>query len=96
MIREEGKPRTIYILNYGGKNECPDAPSTEIYITPDALVSYETEWGWIQFPLEVIIAHEFGHAVAGARDDGPRQMNNVDKNENEITKDLGWPRRLSY
>lgn len=96
IIRAEAKARTIYIISYQGKNECPNAPSTEIDISPNAIVSYDTEWGTIQFPLEVIIAHELGHAVAGTRDDGPGQMNNINKNENPIAKDLGWPGRVSY
>lgn len=46
--------------------------------------------------LRAAIAHELGHAVMGAKDDGPRQMNNVNQNENPVRRALGMNERSSY
>ena len=43
-----------------------------------------------------ILAHELGHVVTGAKDDGPDQMNNTNRNENPIMKELGAPERTAY
>ncbi len=41
------------------------------------------------FSLQRIIAHELGHAAMGTSDDGPMRMNNVNKHENVIMRELG-------
>ena len=52
--------------------------------------------GWAtRPPTEIIEGHELGHA-AGAKDDGPNHMNNVNQNENPIRRDLGLPDRTEY
>jgi hypothetical protein len=35
-------------------------------------------------------------SAAGAKDDGPDQMNNTNRNENPIMKELGAPERTAY
>jgi RHS repeat-associated protein len=42
-----------------------------------------------------VLGHELGHAT-GDKDDGPKRMNNVDKNENPVRKGLGEPKRTQY
>jgi hypothetical protein len=46
-------------------------------------------------PTSVIIGHEIGHRLGGL-DDGPGNMNNVNKFENPIRRDLGIPDRIVY
>ena len=43
--------------------------------------------------LNRVIAHEMGHEVMGAKDDGFLDMNNVNENENPIALELGEPLR---
>ncbi len=96
MIRDQGVPRTIHLATYGSKNECDDAPTTEIHISLNALVPIETQWGTIFATLDRKIAHELGHAVTGTRDSGPANMDNVNQNENPIMEELGEAKRIEY
>ena len=46
-------------------------------------------------PLSIVIAHEMGHAM-GEKDDGARHMNNVNKHENPVRKQMGILPRMKY
>jgi RHS repeat-associated protein len=66
-----------------------------VYIDPYNMILLPTTQGMQSTPLEVTLGHELGHAN-GDSDDGPGMMNNVNKNENPIRRDLGLPPRTSY
>ncbi len=65
---------------------------------PNLKRGVKTTAGCIPFTLTRVIAHEFGHAIMGAHDDGPNKMNNVLQNENPIMQDplIGEPERIEY
>lgn len=43
-----------------------------------------------------VIAHELGHGLGSARDDGTNQMNNISAWENPIMSALGYANRITY
>ena len=56
----------------------------------------ETELTAVPLSLDRIVAHELGH-VAGELDDGPSDLNNINRWVNPIMYELGSPyRRLYY
>jgi hypothetical protein len=73
-----------------------DAPSAHVRIDPTYHPKILTTAGLIPATTRRVIAHEFGHAIMGTRDDGPGRMNNVRLNENPIMRELGEPERLAY
>jgi len=58
-------------------------------MTPDGPV-------WVLLSWERDIAHELGHSVTGAKDDGPDQMNNIRPNENACVQALGGYPRIDH
>jgi RHS repeat-associated protein len=52
--------------------------------------------GTVPWTTERVLAHELGHAVGAADDDGPGDMNNVLRNENPVAVALGQPHRGFY
>jgi len=65
-------------------------PSYRPFIELNAIGNYG------QASLTRVLAHEFGHAVFGTPDDGPKHMHNVNLNENPIMEALGEGTRMSY
>ncbi len=54
-----------------------------------------TTQGPLPLETEIAIAHEMGHLI-GFHDDGPREMNNILKNENPVRRNLKKPLRTQY
>lgn len=67
-----------------------------MHLDPKWHPGIDTTAGCIPFSNTRWIAHEFGHAIMGTRDDGPNRMNNVIANETPIMRELGEPERISY
>jgi RHS repeat-associated protein len=68
-----------------------------IYLDPETKKAYFMTTEGPRHPTLIqILAHELGHVVTGAKDDGPDQMNNINRNENPIMKELGAPERTAY
>ena len=68
-----------------------------VFIDAHNSIMLRTTCGYQPTPLSVIIGHELGHAD-GTDDDGidGLKMNNVNKNENPIRRELGLPERTQY
>ena len=79
----------------GAAGKCKNKRSNTVYVDPCKKVLLPTTKGMKPTPLEVVLGHELGHA-RGTHDDGPGKMNNVNRNENPIRRDLGYPPRTSY
>ena len=94
-MRERGYGVTVH-LDVKRDAYADDAPSRDVHIDPDWHPTLLTTAGAIPATTTRIIAHEFGHAVMGTRDDGPNRMNNVIENENPIMRELYEPERTQY
>jgi RHS repeat-associated protein len=68
----------------------------EVFIDPDFHPIINTTDGQQQASTARVLGHELGHSIDKTRDDGPDQMNNVNKNENPIAQALGEPARTAY
>jgi len=55
----------------------------------DVGAEYTSASGGGFYSLQRIFAHELGHAAMGNLDNGPRQMNNINWNENPVMRQLG-------
>jgi RHS repeat-associated protein len=66
-----------------------------IYLDPNYHPSVETTMGPQEAQTPAILGHELGHA-AGAEDNGPGKMNNINQNENPIREELGYPARTRF
>ncbi len=72
----------------------PDGPSPPTQLLPP--IPY-LPIPYIGHPTPTqMLAHELGHAETGVGDDGPGNMNNTNKNENPIARELGLPQRRAY
>lgn len=67
-----------------------------ISVDPNFHPDTQTTAGMQPAPTDVILGHEIGHAITGAKDDGPNNMNNVNKNENPIRRHMNLPCRTAY
>ena len=76
------------------KDTCTSGGNT-VYIDPDKGPKIYESTGMQPPALEIILGHELGHAV-GAHDDGVGKMDNVNRNENPIRAELGYPPRIAY
>ena len=88
--------------HYGGGNKsfgCSTSfgtfPSKE-NIDPRFKPPIYTTDGVVRVDLERLVAHELGHIVTGAQDDGRGRMNNINQNGDPIMNRLGEPSRTSY
>lgn len=79
----------------GAGRKCKDRRGNTVYVDPCNRLKLPTTKGMLPADLEIVLAHELGHAL-GKRDDGPRRMNNVNANENPVRRDFGYPERTSY
>lgn len=74
--------------------------SQEVRINPRWVDSdgsiVETTDGPLRSSMEAVVGHELGHSIMRDADDGPGQMNNVNRNENPIRRSLGDPERRRY
>jgi RHS repeat-associated protein len=66
-----------------------------VFIDPFNNVSLPEAGGLNPGSKAAVLGHELGHAI-GDLDDGPNNMNNVNKNENPIRAGLGEPARTGY
>ncbi len=82
----------------GGSHEHSDGDGHyTIVIDPeDKNKKIDTTKGKIHPTTVRILAHEFGHAVGGGRNDNDGNMDNINKNENPIVTALGEPARTKY
>lgn len=81
------KPFDLINGNFGVEGSHSYQNSTWIAIDWNQIGSHYVGGG--SFSITRIVAHELGHAVMGADDDGPRNMKNVNGNENPIMRQLG-------
>jgi RHS repeat-associated protein len=90
--------KEVLIINYDGHTSGDLASwGTGIArIDPTQHLPVMTTEGVIEASMERKIGHELGHSVMGDDDDGPGQMNNVNRNENPIATALGQPARTVY
>ena len=77
-------------INYGNQHYAY-VNSGSVWVDPVHRPNYLSVHGLTQFSTTRIVAHEMGHAVMGARDNGPRSMFNVYNYENPIMRQLGDP-----
>jgi hypothetical protein len=59
-------------------------------------VSVMTTQGAQDVPSIIKLGHELPHAIMGTRDNGAGNMNNVNRYENPLRKELGYPARTVY
>jgi hypothetical protein len=64
-----------------------DASHTRVVMTKD---------GPQAVPSIIKLGHELFHAILGVKDDGPGNMNTVNKYENPLRRELGYPMRTQY
>lgn len=58
--------------------------------------SVMTTQGRQDVPSIIKLGHELPHAIMGIKDDGVGNMNNVNRYENPLRKELGYPARTAY
>ncbi|WP_281284232.1 FG-GAP-like repeat-containing protein [Exilibacterium tricleocarpae] len=79
------------------KNNAYTSPGADtIYLDPNYSPIIQSTAGPITATARRIMAHELGHAVFSAEDDGFRQMNNIIQNENPIMNAFGLPSRTRF
>jgi RHS repeat-associated protein len=94
-VRERGYSVTVHLTNeYDAYAD--SAPSKHVRVDPRYHPVVQTTAGPLALTDRQIIGHEFGHAVMGTKDDGPRNMNNVRLNENPIRAFYHEPLRTEY
>jgi len=82
-----GSPKVI-VLNCHGVNES-DLGGPEVDIDPTSHPTIMTTNGTLPATTHRILPHELGHAVTGTDDTGPGRLDNVNQNENPISRQLG-------
>jgi RHS repeat-associated protein len=95
-LEERGKRFFIDVGNSGERG--PFGYYNMNYVIVDGRIRLVSalETGEARISLTRQIAHEFGHAVFGTKDDGVGMMNNVHQHENVIMRELGGQSRTSY
>ena len=100
------KSKRVFVLSKGKytSDACHDRINEQydiIYFDASAVIYIEILDGkggaikMVRASPERVLAHELGHAF-GDKDDGPNRMNNVERNENPVARDLGQPARVTY
>ncbi|HET9638332.1 MAG TPA: RHS repeat-associated core domain-containing protein [Allosphingosinicella sp.] len=97
-MRDEAKltPKKEFIRITDDNNAGGDVVTGEMRIDPNFKPVIQTSDGLQVAATEQVVAHELGHGVMGDLDDGPGQMNNINKNENPVASSLGLPERTAY
>ena len=73
------------------------SPNTHwVQLDTEDLPVIQTTAGPQQETLESALAHELGHVVTGTLDSGPKNMDNINQNENPVRTELNLPLRTSY
>jgi RHS repeat-associated protein len=93
-IEDRGKPVDVKVNSKGIQNSIRG--TTRVNIDPNNRPEVQTTQGPQTMSNEALIAHEVGHNVMGARDQGPNRMDNVRQNENPVRRALGEPERTKY
>lgn len=88
IIRKLEKSKATYTILPTPKKTKYDPGTKTIHVDPNKHPQIQTDKGMKKATTERILAHELGHAD-GTKDDGKGKMNNVNKNENPICKQLG-------
>jgi antirestriction protein ArdC len=94
ILKTALKNRDLIVRAVDG-NAYYDPSNNSINVDPKYHPGVQTADGPEPAPTTAILGHELGHG-AGAKDDGPNNMNNVIENENPIRRDLGLPDRTQY
>ena len=88
----------VRIVDRGDASHHEDSPEVRInprWVDSDGSIMETTE-GPLRSSMEAVVGHELGHSIMRDADDGPGQMNNVNRNENPIRRSLGEPERRRY
>jgi uncharacterized protein RhaS with RHS repeats len=92
---ETSRQEKIEVVS-GAENVGASPSAGVAFIDPAFAPPTATTAGAIPATTERVVAHELGHSVMEADDDGPNRMNNINQNENPVMRELKEPDRTRY
>jgi hypothetical protein len=94
LTQYSGRQERIILSTSSNNHGSPSLGVVHININQKSII-YTSKGAMPQDP-RATVAHELGHVTTGILDDGPRNMNNVNANENPVRLQLGLPKRIKY